>query len=202
PDVERYDYDPQRARELLDEAGFPEPDDGGPRFEIEFKVSASSFRRSLAQLIGHQLERVGIEVTVRSYEWGTFYDDIQGRNFEMATMQWPSVLEPSLYTWIFHSKNIPSADNRSRGANRGAYENEELDELLDAGETETDRAKRKEIYGRVQQILARDLPYVSLWHEDNIVITAGEVEGYYATPNARFEGLTSARRIEKNRSDP
>ncbi|MFW5966144.1 MAG: ABC transporter substrate-binding protein, partial [Persicimonas sp.] len=89
PDVPRYEYDPERARELLDEAGFADPDgkDGPqPRFELEFKVSASSFRRSLAELIGHQLKRVGIDVTVRSYEWGTLYDDIQSRNFAMTTM--------------------------------------------------------------------------------------------------------------------
>lgn len=198
-DVPTYDYNVERARKLLDEAGYPKPEGSQPRFELEFKVSANNFRRSLAQLIGHQLGRVGIDVEVRSYEWGTLYDDIQSRNFAVTTMQWPSVLEPSLYTWIFHSDNIPSAESRSSGANRGAYKNEELDELLEAGEEETDRTKRKEIYAQVQKILARDLPYVSLWHEDNVVITPTDVEDYFMTPNARFEGLTEARRVDEDR---
>lgn len=192
PDVETYDYDPERAMKLLDEAGFPDPDgpDGPkPRFEIEFKVSANKFRQSLAELIAHQLARIGIAVTVRAYEWGTFFSDVKSRNFALTTLQWPSVLEPSLYRWIFHSDNIPSAENRSAGANRGAYRNARVDELLDEGNRETEVAKRKEIYGEVQAILADELPYVSLWHEDNVAILRKGTQGYWVTPNARFEAL-------------
>ncbi len=191
-DVPTYDYDPDRAMELLDEAGYPDPDGAEgpkPRFEIEFKVSASKFRKSMAELIAHQLARIGVKVTVRAYEWGTFFSDIKSRNFAMTTLQWPSVLEPSLYRWIFHSSNIPSAENRSAGANRGAYRNDRVDELLEAGNRETDRDKRKKIYGEIQRILAEELPYISLWHEDNIAITREGVEGYWVTPNARFEAL-------------
>lgn len=194
-DVARYGYDPERARQLLDEAGYPRggPDGESPRFKIQFKTSANKFRRSVVELIAHQLERIGIAVEVRSYEWGTFYHDIKSGNFEMTTLQWTSVREPSIYTWIFHSKNIPGQKNRSAGGNRGAYRNERVDELLERGERETDRQKREAIYAEVQQILARDLPYVSLWHEDNIAILREGVTDYFITPNARFEALKQTR---------
>lgn len=190
-DVETFDFNPERARQLLDEAGFEDPDGDGPlpRFEIEFKVSANKFRVSLAELIAHQLADIGISVKVRSYEWGTFYDDIRSRNFQLTTMQWPSVLEPSILRWIFHSENIPTAENRSAGANRGAYRNPRVDELLDEGNRETKRDKRRQIYAEVQEHLARDLPYVSLWHEDNIAVLKKGTRDYFVTPNARFEGL-------------
>ncbi|MFU8803264.1 MAG: ABC transporter substrate-binding protein [Bradymonadaceae bacterium] len=188
--VATYDFDLEKAKKLLDEAGYPEVD--GVRFELEFKVSASKFRRSMAELIGQQLGLIGIEVRVRSFEWGTFFHDIRSRNFAMTTLQWPSVLEPSLYRWIFHSSNIPSPDNRAAGANRGAYSNARVDELLEAGDRETNLEKRKAIYGEVQQILAEELPYVSLWHEDNIAILRQGIKGYYTTPNARFESLKEA----------
>jgi len=191
-DVRTYPYDPKRARQLLDEAGHPKPDGGGPRMQLTFKVSAQKFRKSIAQLIGHQLGRVGIDVTVRSYEWGTFFHDVKSGNFELTSLQWVSV-RPSMYRWIFHSDNIPSADKRSAGGNRGAYRNPELDTLLDKAETTTDEAKRNEIFSRVQTILARDLPYVSLWHEHNVAILKRGVEGYFVTPNARFGGLTETR---------
>ncbi len=192
PDNATYGYDPEEAMRLLDAAGFPDPDgpDGPkPRFEIEFKVSANKFRQSLAELIAFQLAKIGVAVTVRAYEWGTFFADVKSRNFQMTTLQWPSALEPSLYRWIFHSENIPSPDNRSAGANRGAYSNPRVDELLDAGNVETDREKRKAIYQEVQAILADELPYVSLWHEDNIAILRKGTAGYWVTPNARFEAL-------------
>jgi peptide/nickel transport system substrate-binding protein len=191
-DVEQYGYNPKKARRLLDEAGYRKRGEA-PRFKLEFKVSASKFRRSVAELIAHHLRRVGIDVEVRSYEWGTFFSDIKSGNFEITTLQWPSVMDPSLYTWIFHSKNIPSAENRSAGANRGAYRNPEIDRLLEAGERETDRQQRKEIYSDVQKILARELPYVSLWHEHNIAILRQGVEDYYMTPNARFEALKQTK---------
>lgn len=195
-DVRTYGYDPERAVELLEEAGFTDPDgpEGpAPRLELELKVSSNKFRRALAELMAHQLERVGVRVTVRAYEWGTYFDDIKSGNFEMTTLQWPSVLEPNLYHWIFHSSNIPSPERRSAGANRGAYDNPEIDRLLDRAQVETDQAARAELYSRVQKILARDLPYVSLWHEHNIAVMRQGVHGYYATPNARFEALKQTR---------
>jgi len=190
-DVTTFDFDPERAKKLLDEAGFPDPDGDGPlpRFELEFKVSANKFRVSLAQLIAHQLADIGISVRVRSYEWGTFFDDIRSRNFQITTMQWPSVLEPSILRWIFHSENVPTPENRSAGANRGAYKNARVDELLDAGNRETSREIRRQIYGEIQAILADEVPYVSLWHEDNIAVMKKGTQGYFVTPNARFEGL-------------
>ncbi len=193
PDVPTYPYRPDKARGLLDEAGYPRPGPDQPRFEVEFKVSSDRFRKSIVELMASHLGRIGIEVTVRSYEWGTFFHDIKSRNFAMTTLQWPSVVEPGLYKWIFHSDNIPTADNRSAGANRGAYRNERVDELLERGESVTDRDERRDIYGKIQKILARDLPYVSLWHESNMAILKRGVQGYYMTPNGRFEALKQTK---------
>lgn len=190
--VTKYPYDPELAMRLLDEAGFPDPDgaDGPlPRMELELKVSANKFRQSLADLMAHQLARIGVKVTVRAYEWGTFFADVKSGNFAMTSLQWPSALEPSLYRWIFHSENIPSEQNRSAGANRGRYRNARIDELLDAGNREIERERRRAIYHEVQAILADELPYVSLWHEHNIAVLARGTSGYWVTPNARFEAL-------------
>ncbi len=198
PDVARYDYDIEKAKKLLDEAGYTDPDGDGPqmRFELELKVSSNKFRRALAQLMANQLARVGIGIKVRSYEWGTYFHDVKSGNFDLTTLQWPSVLEPSLYHWVFHSSNIPSPDNVSAGANRGAYRNEEVDHLLEDGMIETDLEKRKQIYDRIQEILASELPYVSLWHEDNVAVLRQGIKGYITTPNARFEGLKVTSRAK------
>jgi peptide/nickel transport system substrate-binding protein len=195
-DVPTYEYNPDLARKILDDAGLVDPDgpDGPkPRFRLELKVSSNKFRKAVAGLIGHQLKDIGIEVRVRAYEWGTFFSDIKSGNFEMTTLQWPSVLEPSLYRWIFHSDNIPTPENRSAGANRGAYKNALVDTLLDRGNSETDPAQRKATYGELQRILAEDLPYISLWHEDNVAVIKRGVKDYYVTPNARFAALKTTR---------
>lgn len=194
-DVPTYTHDPARARELLDAAGFPDPDGDGPepRFELVYKTTTNQFRRAVAELIKAQLAEVGIRLRIQAYEWGTFFHDIKSRNFELCSLQWVSVTEPDLYTWIFHSKSIPTADNRSAGANRGAYSNPALDALLDQGRVETDPDKRRAIYHRVQALVADELPYVSLWHEDNILVRQDSVRDYQIVPNARFWGLAKTR---------
>ncbi len=189
PDVRTYALDLDRARALLDEAGYPDPEGPEPRFTITLKTTTNKFRRSVAELFSIELAKVGIEVKVRAYEWGTFFGDVKSRNFDMYSMQWPSVVEPDLMAWIFHSNSIPTADSRSRGANRGAYRNAEVDKYLDEGRRALDRTDRKRAYGEVQRRLAEDLPYVPLWHEDNLVLRKKGVRGYKILPNARFRHL-------------
>ncbi|MBH24240.1 MAG: hypothetical protein CMH57_07285 [Myxococcales bacterium] len=195
-DVATWGHDPARARALLDQAGYTDPDgpDGPqPRFELVYKTTTNQFRRSIAELIAMQLAEIGIAVKVQAYEWGTFFGDIKSRNFELCSLQWPSVIEPDLYSWIFHSRSIPTAENRSAGANRGGYSNPEIDRLLDEARAEMDRDARARLYHKVQAILAEELPYISLWHEDNIVVRQRAVQGYQPVPNARFSGLVETR---------
>ena len=190
-DVETYSYDPQRARELLDQAGYPAGPDG-IRFQLVLKVSASKFRRSIALVIAHQLRVVGIDVEVQAFEWGTFFYDVRSGNFEMASLQWPNVNDPDHYHYIFHSDSIPTEENGGSGANRGAYVNETVDALLDLGRRTIDVERRREIYAEVQSVVAEELPYINLWHEDNFVVHHRDVAGYEMVPNARFTFLPQA----------
>lgn len=194
-EVARWPHDPERARRLLDEEGLTDPDGDGPepRFRLTFKTSTNRFRRSIARVIAAQLGRVGIQTEVKSFEWGTFFSDIRRGNFQLYSLQWPAVVEPDLYHWLFHSSMIPTEANRNQGANRNRYRNAEVDRLLELGRRQTDAAARKQTYCRVQQILAAELPYVSLWHEDNIAVMSERVQGYQILPNARFGGLVGAQ---------
>jgi peptide/nickel transport system substrate-binding protein len=194
PEVPLWPHDPARAKALLDEAGYPDPDGDGPqvRFTLVWKTRTDKFRRSLSKQMAVQLGRIGVGVEVRAYEWGTLFDDIKKRNFEMASLQWPTVVEPDLYFLIFHSSTIPTPEKPNAGANRGGYKDPEMDRLLEEGRTTLDPAKRKETYGAVQRKLAWDLPYVSLWHEDNLVVRSRELRDYRPTLNARYRWLGEA----------
>jgi peptide/nickel transport system substrate-binding protein len=195
-DVERHPFDPEAAKTMLDRAGYPDPDGPGPskRFALIYKTSTNKFRMSVARAVAAYLEDVGIGVEVRPYEFGTFFQDIKSGNFQMFSMQWTDVFEPDIFRYVFHSKSIPASaggGESATGANRGRYRNTELDALLDAGRTEQDQAGRREIYSKVQKILARDLPYVSLWHEDNVIVARLGVSGYWTNRNADFDGLAA-----------
>ncbi len=188
--VSAYPYDPPRARALLDAAGYlPGRDrDGASRFTLLFKTSQNETARRVAEVIQQELSEVGIQMDIRSYEWGTFYADIKSGNFQLYTLNWVGITDPDIYYDIFYSKNIPPA-----GVNRNRYDNPALDRLLLAARRENDRTRRKAIYGEVQKIVARDLPYISLWTLDNVVVMRDNVVGYRPSPSGEWTRLKDVR---------
>ncbi len=189
-DVPRWDHDLAAAKQLLDEAGYPDPDGDGPlpRFHLVYKTSADAFRVAIARVIAAQLAEVGIAVEVRSFEFATFFADVKKGAYQIATMQTTDITEPDFYFMYFHSSWIPTPANPD-GFNRWRYRNAEVDRLTTAGREELDREKRIQIYAEVQRLVAEDVPIVPLWHEDNVVLSNIDTQGYTPTPNARLIGL-------------
>ena len=192
-DVARYPYDPPKARALLDAAGHPRSGDDGGRFRLSYTTSTDKFRRNVATLIARSLADVGIEVEVRAFELGTLLSDVKAGNFQMYSLHWGDPSEPHFYSWIFDSKRVPTPLEPNRGGNRGAYVNPRVDALIERGRRDTDRDGRRRIYREIQAIVATDLPYLSLWHEDVVVVRRAALTGYRALPNASLYGLWQAR---------
>ena len=147
----------------------------------------------MAGVIIEQLRLVGICLEQRSYEWATFFADVKAGDFDVALLQWTSIVDPGHYAWAFHTKNIPSANERSSGGNRGRWRDPMIDAWLDAAAIETNSATRSSLYGQVQQRANELLPYVSLWHEDNIVVFGSELLGVEAIPTGRLAWLSEVR---------
>lgn len=197
PNLPAYDYQPEKARRLLDEAGFPDPDGDGPkvRFQLTYKCTDKQMSRQKAQIIQQYLKQVGIGLEIQSYEWGTFFDDIQHGRFDMYSLTWVGVYEPDLYYRIFHSESI------GNGANRGGYHNPEVDRLIIKAQRTLDMEKRKQLYWKIQEILADELPYISLWYETNVAVMNKNLFGFQIYPAAEwlsfrrvyFQNLVSSR---------
>ena len=139
-------------------------------------------------MLQEQLRRVGIALDIRSYEWGTFFSDIRKGNFQLYTLTWVGVTDPDIYHYIFHSGNVPP-----HGANRGRYRNADVDRLLERGRTAYAPKTRREVYGQVQEILGRDLPYVNLWHATNVAVLNQRVRGFVLYPDEDMISLKDVR---------
>jgi peptide/nickel transport system substrate-binding protein len=193
-DVAPTRYDPAAARTLLDEAGYPDPDGGGPapRLRVTLKVSNIEFNRLQSAVIQEDLRRVGIAVEVRTYEFATLYADVLAGNFQMYTLQWAggALADPDILRRVFHSSQTPPA-----GFNRGHYANRQVDALLDEATTSFDDARRRGLYQDVQRILQRDVPYVSLWYKRNFAIAQRSIAGLRMSPTADFFFLKDVTRI-------
>lgn len=186
-DVPHYDYDPTRANQLLDEAGYPRGHDG-MRFHLTMKTSTDEGVRVLAAVIQQQLAHVGIALDLRSYEFATFYSDIVRGAFQMYSLRWIGGNEqPDIFSYVYSSSRFPP-----KGANRGHYSNPRLDALLqDASET-SDMNRRRADYVEAQQILARDLPAINLWYLDTVIVHNRRLMHVEPTPSGSFSFLETA----------
>lgn len=184
--LKNYSHDIEKAKTLLDEAGFRDSDGDGPlsRFKLEYKTSNSTDATDLAQALRDQLRVVGIDINVRTYEWGTFYQDLKIGNFQVASGRLVGITDPDIYFDIFSSTRFAP-----EGRNRGFYSNKELDILLEKGRTTTDFNKRRSIYDKIQEIVANEIPYISLWHLNNIAAYRNGITGYEMYPNGSYRFL-------------
>ncbi|PIE33525.1 ABC transporter substrate-binding protein [candidate division KSB3 bacterium] len=186
-DVMTYGYDIEKAKALLDEAGYPDPDGDGPepRLKLVYKTSTAPLRIRIGEVLQDQLKKVGIEITeIQTFEWAKFYDDIKSGNFQIYTLRWVGITEPDICHSIFHSSMMPP-----NGRNRGRYVNPKIDELTEQGRQVIDVEKRKALYSDVQKILAEDLPYIYLWYPHNIVVMNEHVQGFTMYPDGDFASL-------------
>jgi peptide/nickel transport system substrate-binding protein len=185
PDLPLYDYDPERARALLRQAGF----DGSHRAHIVYKTSTDPLRLRLATVIQAELARVGIDVTVRSYDWGTLYGDIKAGKFQMFSLSWVGVNSPDIFRYIFHSTAMPPA-----GANRGRFRSPVADRLIEQAETAPDAGRQASLYRQLQRLLLDELPYVPLWYEDQIFVERRGIRGYRVSAAGNYDGLVTVHR--------
>lgn len=183
--VPSFHYDPELSRQLLAELGYsiekPLP--------LSFKTSTNPFSLRVMTLIQRQLAEVGIEARLQSYDWGTFFGDIREGRFQLFSLQWVGIKTPDIFEYLFHSGHTPPV-----GANRGRYSNPEVDRLLEQVKTASDLDERIALYRRVQQIVANDLPYISLWHVNHFAAHRDTICGYQLHPDGHYDSLVTLSR--------
>ena len=176
---QKYSYDPGKAKALLDEAGFRDPDGDGPQMRfgkpVIFKISGSSVAaRNYANVIMDYLKSVGIPVGIETAELNTLFDQLRVGQFQIFYGQWVGGnQDPIFYKDLFATSEIPTQQRASR--NRSRYSNPELDGLLEQAVNTFDRQQALGLYTRIQEIVSRDAPVLPLWYQANIVIARNNV---------------------------
>jgi peptide/nickel transport system substrate-binding protein len=180
--VQQYSYDPAKARQLLDAAGYPATN--GVRFHLTMKTSTEESSRAMAAVFQQQLRDVGIALDIRSFEFATFFSDVTHGEFQVYSLRWVGGNEdPDIFQYVFHSAG---------GANRQFYRNPRVDALIDKARMETDQSVRKQDYAELQQILAQELPYINLWYFDNVVVYSKRVGSLELNPSGNYDFLRTA----------
>ncbi len=165
PNVKRYEYDPDKARRLLKEAGWVDVDGDGvlekDGREFRFTIMTNQGNESRAKtavLIQKYFREVGVDVKIRIVEWAAFINEfIDKRRFDAIILGWSIGQDPDQFD-IWHSSKTGPKELNFIG-----YKNPEVDELLEKARRTFDREERKKLYWRFQEILAEEQPYNFLY---------------------------------------
>jgi len=159
PDVKQYTYDPERAKRLLKEAGYP----GG--FEFTWDITNGVFvkDKDLAEYIANQLSKIGVKANLRVTERAKIQTDFTSGNFEMTSVKWNAGFEPDRYvSWTYYK--------------RPYYSNLAVMKLIEQGRTTVDVNKRRKVYQELHKLLRDDAVLLFTHAQDDLYAVAKGVD--------------------------
>lgn len=175
PNLSPYDYNPTLARELLQHAGIKLP------LKLVYKTSTDAQRVRLATMMQAQMREAGIELEIRSLDWGTFFSDIKQGNFQLYGLTWVGIKTPEIYAKAFGSQSLPPL-----GVNRGRFQDKALDDLMT-------QADQSEDWQKATAYIHHALPYVPLWYEGQFSAMRKTLVNYELQTDGNWDGLKTIK---------
>lgn len=177
--LEPYPFDPEKAKELIKEAGY----EGA---ELTFYVTEGGSGMldpvPMGAAIQADLAKVGLNVKIETYEWNTFLGNVnpglEGKA-DMAEMAWMTNDPDTLPFLALRTDAWPDKD----GFNSGYYSNPEVDKLLEAARTSTNQAERADLYKKMQEIVQEDAPWVFVANWKQNAATSEAVSDFKLQPS-------------------
>ena len=166
-DLTSNDYNPALAKQLLQEAGVKLP------LKLVYKTSTDAQRVRFATILQAQMAKAGIDLEIRSLDWGTFFEDVKQGNFQLYGLTWVGIKTPEIYIKAFGTQSVPP-----NGFNRGRYADAELDKLL-----------AEENWQAATTRIHNQLPYISLWYEGQFAAMRKSITNYNAKPDGNWDDL-------------
>jgi peptide/nickel transport system substrate-binding protein len=187
PDTPQYEYDPARAKQLLEGLGYQME---GAYFtkdgkELSLDLIAAADYKEVGQFIKQQLEAVGIKIDFRTMEAKTVDAKVEAWDFDLSIYGHGGLYEPSILKRVIMDEGFNSARYTS---------NETLNQLLTAQLTEMDPDKRKDLVFQIQEVYAEDVPALTLYYPKWYWAHDGTVNLFYT-----MDGVASGIPIPLNR---
>ena len=170
-------FDPERAKQLLDEAGWNDTNgdgvrdkDGAPlEFELSYASSVPEYDQ-LGAVFQDELRRAGVRVTLGPLEWATFQQRVHERKFDACMLAW---LSPPMYDGyqLWHSTQAKD------GSNYPGLESPEVDAILEEVRITFDDEKRYALNHKLEAILHEEQPYIFLYHRPGLIALDSRFKG-------------------------
>ena len=195
-DIPKYDFDPEKAKKLLDEAGL-KPGAGGWRFKMthDFIPLGSDYQRT-GEFIKQSLARVGIEVELRSQDLPTYlrrvYTDY---DFDTTSLFYGAFADPTQGVQrLFWSKSIQKGVVYT---NPTDYRSPEMDRIIESAQGEADPAKRKALYFEMQRLAMTDLPVIPLMETRFTTVASRKLKNHTVSADGVIGGNFADAYFEK-----
>ena len=172
PDLYQYDFDPDKARELLEEAGY----ENG--FSLTLMTTDDPLFHQSSEIVQDNLSQIGIDVAVETRSLGDFLDTTAQGEHDLFVLTWGTITGDADYGLypLFHSSQFGSPGNRT------FYANDRVDELLEIGRTVADQTRREEVYYEAQEIIVEEAPWVFILNPTRLIGVGPDAEGFIPHP--------------------
>jgi len=175
--IEDYAYNPELAKQLLAEAGYPNG--------FETTLWALPIPRpyipdgqALAAALQSELRNIGIVANIVTYDWSIYVDKILNGEHDMAMLGWSAGGDPDSFLYYLLSKTTA----QKPALNIAFYKSDEMQDVLDRARMSTDRSERIELYQQAQAIFHRDVPWVPLAHAQRLLVIDRNVQNLKLAP--------------------
>ncbi len=175
--IEDYAYDPELAKQLLAEAGYPNG--------FETTLWALPIPRpyipngqALAEALQSDLRNIGIEANIVTYDWRTYIAKTEVGEHDMAMLGWSAGGDPDSFLYYLLSKTTA----QKPALNIAFYQSDEMQDVLDRARMSTNRDERIELYQQAQAIFHRDVPWVPLAHAQRLLVIDRSVQNIKLAP--------------------
>jgi len=189
PDVPAYDYSPDKAMALLEEAGWKAGSDGtrskdGQKLSLTVRThSEDPDRKQVIQVLQSEFQKVGIDATTNAVEFPAFFQDMQEGKFQVGVVGWLNLSDPDRATF----RQFTSDGT----ANYGKYRNDQVDKLLKEARTTLDQSRARTLYADAVKQIADDAPYIFLQYQEYIAMHTPKLQGYQVNPVANWLSFKS-----------
>jgi len=165
------EFNPERARQLLAEAGFPNG------FSTTLTTNDNAQRRATAVIVQGMLAEVGVTVSISTVEWAAYLEMLHRGEQEMYILGWTTVTgDPDYGLEVFHSRSF------GQGGNHTFFSDPEVDRLLDLARQEMDPVLRREMYIEIQRLVHAGVPWIYTLEGETVIAARRNLRGFEINP--------------------
>jgi peptide/nickel transport system substrate-binding protein len=177
--VTPYEYNTEKAKLLLKEAGFA----NGFKTSLYYMPVSRPYMpdgKKVAEAVQADLKKIGVEASLSTYEWATYLDKTKNGEHEMALLGWSGDNgDPDNFLHVL----LSGENTKAPAANIAFYSNDEVTKTLNLAKSESTQAKRSALYEKAQVIIHKDAPWIPIAHSQVAMPMDSRVNGYAMTPN-------------------